>query len=125
MHYRVHFAAFAAVLALAACDSKPTPPVGADDPTSPNYVENKTAKVELPPMPKSSKSYRCDDQSVINVQLFQGDLQASVAEDKGMPTMLKAPEAGKPFVAEGYSLTVKGSDISVTRPGHGTQSCTG
>ncbi len=125
MHLRPAFAAFAAVLALAACDSKPTPPAGSTDPNSENFSAPAAAKAELPPMPKSSKSYRCDDQSVVSVQLFQGDKQANVTVEKGVPTVLKAEEAGKPFIAEGYELTVAGDAIKLTRPGHPKQTCTG
>ncbi len=120
----IAFAAVAAALALAACDNKPTPPAGSTDPNSANFAAPKAAKNELPPMPKSSKSYRCDDQSVVAIQLFQGDKQANVTIEKGVPTVLKADEAGKPFVAEGFELTVAGNAIMLTRPGHPKQKCT-
>jgi hypothetical protein len=124
MKKHIAFATLTAALALAACDSKPTPPAGSDDPNSPNFSAPAVAKAELPPMPKSSKSFRCDDQSVVEVQLFQGDKQANVSADKGMPAVLKAEEASKPFVAEGYELTVAGDAITLTRPGHPKQKCT-
>jgi hypothetical protein len=121
---RSTLAACAAIALLSACQKKAEPPPGFDDPNSENFSD--TAKpVALPPMPKSSKAYRCDDQSVVNIQLFQGDLQANVSEEKGPPTVLKAEAAGKPFVAEGFELTVKGDAVTLTRPGHPKQSCSG
>ena len=124
MYIRPAFAALAALLALAACDRKPAPPAGSTDPNSANFIDPAATKAELPPMPKSSKSFRCDDQSVVAVQLFQGDKQANVSVEKGVPTVLKAEEAGKPFLAEGYELTVAGDAITLTRPGHPKQKCT-
>ena len=126
MNIRPTFAALAATLALAACDSKPaTNIVEPIDPMAANVVTN--SAVVLPPAIKSAKSYRCKDNSVVYVDLFQGDMQASVRDEANGPrTMLKADEAGKPLIADGgYSLTVKGSTLSLTRPAHGTQSCEG
>jgi hypothetical protein len=38
--------------------------------------------------------------------------------------VLKADEDGKPFIAEGFELTVAGNAIMLTRPGHPKQKCT-
>lgn len=117
-------AVLAATFALAACENKPAEPVVDNDPNSANFTGAATGKpVELPPAVKSSKLYRCDDGSVAKVNLFQGDKMASVSEETGSPTMLKAEEAGKPLVAEGFELVVNGNKITLTRPGHPKQSC--
>ncbi len=119
MSLRPAFAAFAAALALAACDSKPANTAEAE-------VANVTApvaKVELPPAVKSSKQYRCKDDSVVTVNLFAGDLTANLKDEAGATTMLKAEEAGKPLVAEGVELVVKGDAIALARPGHPKQDC--
>ena len=119
MLVRPTLAAFAAALALAACDGKPantTETAGAN-------VATPVAKVELPPAVKSSKQYRCKDDSVVTVNLFEGGLMANIKDEGGPATMLKAEEAGKPLVAEGVELVVKGDAVSLTRPGHPKQDC--
>jgi hypothetical protein len=45
------------------------------------------------------------------------------ASKDGSPTVLTAPEPGKPFVAEGYSLSGSGKSINLTQPGKGSQGC--
>jgi uncharacterized lipoprotein len=119
MLQRIPTAALAAVLALAACDSKPsnTAEAVAVNAAAP------LAKVELPPAIKSSKQYRCKDDSVVTVNLFEGDLSANVREDGAPMLMLKAEEPGKPMVAEGAKLEVKGDTVSLTRPGKPKQDC--
>ena len=120
-------AATAAVLALAACDSKPTAPAApaAIDPMAINSTAP-AVPVELPPAIKSSQAYRCKDNSVVYVDLFQGDAQASLKTDpKGPATMLKG-EAGKELTADGgYALSVKGKTLAITLPGKAKQDCDG
>ncbi len=83
-------------------------------------------KVVLPPSVRESKAYRCKDNSIVYIDFFQGDKMANLRSTKdGAPVMLKADEAGKPLVAEGYSLTGTGSTVAVERPGKGSQSCKG
>ena len=119
-------AALAAVLALAACDSKPAntgpQPI---DPMAINATTPATP-VEMPPAIKSTKAYRCKDNSVVYVDLFQGDKQANVKTDpKATPVVLKG-EAGKELTAEGgYAVTVKGDTLAVTLPGKAKQDCEG
>lgn len=119
MLVRPTLAAFAAALALAACDSKPantTEAAGAN-------IATPVVKLELPPAVKSSKQYRCKDDSVVAVNMFEGDLTANIKDESGPTMMLKAEEAGKPLVAEGVELVVKGDAITLTRPGHPKQDC--
>jgi len=114
----------AAALLVSACNKK-TETVVNTDPNSENFTAP-TKPVALPPAVKSSKPYRCADDSVVTVNLFQGDKQANVREGTtGAPVILKAEEAGKPLIAEGYELTVKGDTISLARPGHPKQDCAG
>lgn len=120
-------AALAALLALAACDGKPAPTTvtGPADPMAENMTTSNVA-VELPPAVRSSKAYRCKDNSVVYVDLFQGDKQAGVRDTAdGTPTTLHAEEAGKPLIADGYSLEVKGNVLKLARPGHPSQTCDG
>lgn len=122
MMHRNTLALVTALLALSACQKETVVQKGGDD------MQEELAKakpVVLPPSLKSDKAYRCKDGSLAYVELFQGDKMANVrAEKGGAATKLEAPEAGKPMVAEGYSLTVSGdSNISLTRPGKGAQAC--
>ena len=121
-------AALAALATLAACDTKPTTIVAG--PPDDMAAELNTAKpVELPPAMEATKSYRCKDNSVVYVDWFAGAKQATLrAKKDGPPTILKADEAGKPFVADGgyeISGSSKAASISVTLPGKGKQSCDG
>ena len=115
-------AAAAALLALGACKQETVISGDRDD------MKDELAaakKVELPPSVKSSKSYRCKDNSIVYIDLFEGDKMASIRDSKdGMPTMLKADEAGKPLIADGgFSVSGTGATLTVERPGKGTQAC--
>jgi hypothetical protein len=114
-----------ALSALAACGQPKEETVNQTigDPME-NQLANAPA-VELPPALKSSKSYRCKDNSLVYIDLFEGDKQANIRTEKGgKPTVLKAPEAGKPLEAEGgYKLEGSGGTLTVTLPGKSAQSC--
>jgi hypothetical protein len=115
-------AAAAALLALGACKQETVISGDRDD------MKDELAaakKVELPPSVKSSKSYRCKDNSIVYIDLFEGDKMASIRDTKdGMPTMLKADEAGKPLIADGgFSVSGSGATLTVERPGKGSQAC--
>lgn len=115
-------AAAAALLTLGACKQETVVASNGDD-----MQEQLAAakKVELPPSVKSSKAYRCKDNSIVYIDLFEGDKMASIRDSKdGMPTMLKADEAGKPLIADGgYSVSGSGATLTVERPGKGSQAC--
>lgn len=115
-----------ALLGLAACDTAPTTVTANTQSYDPMAAElANAAPVELPPALKSSDSFRCKDNSVVYVDFFQGDTQANIrlGDRTGVPTVLRAPAAGEPFVAEGYSLSGTGKSITLTKPGAGSQSC--
>ncbi len=116
--------ALAAVLALAACDGKPAATAPKPiDPMAENVVDNKN--VELPPAIKSTKAYRCKDNSVVYVDLFQGDKQANVKTSAtATPVVLKG-EAGAELTAEGgYAVSGTSESLSITLPGKPKQVCT-
>lgn len=80
----------------------------------------------LPPAIEASKSYRCDDGSVVYVDWLQDKMTANVRASKtGTPTQVKTAEAGKPMTAEGASLTgsATSSSVTVALPGKGSQKC--
>jgi hypothetical protein len=90
-----------------------------------NQLAN-AAPVALPPALKASKTYRCKDNSLIYVDFFADDLTANIRTEKeGAPVKLTAPEKGKAFAAEGYSIEGSGATITASLPGKGSQSCKG
>jgi hypothetical protein len=105
-------APLAALVLLAACDSKPeTVTGGVSDPTA-NEVAN-APKVTLPPALLSSHTYRCKDNSLIYVDFFDDKLTADLKMKKdGEATKLTAPEAGKPYEGGGHKITGNGSTIT-------------
>jgi hypothetical protein len=116
----------AALLALAACNSKQPEVVD----TNPDPMATELANrppVELPPAIKADKTMRCKDNSLVYVTFFQGEKQALVRTDKaGTPTKLTAAAEGDPLTAEGgWKLTGSPSNITITQPGKGTLTCKG
>lgn len=116
--------ATAVLLPLAACNTKPKADTATTDTTNETAVAN-AAPVEMPPAIKADKSFRCKDNSLAFVTFFEGDKQVVLkdkAEDTG--TVLKAPNAGDPYVANGgYKLTGDDKAVTVTRPGKDAVSC--
>jgi len=114
-----------AAAALAGCNKQDhTIQAGPADPMA-NDISN-AAPVELPPAIAHSKIYRCKDNSVVYIDWLADNKSANVRTDKNGPaTHVMAPEAGQPMVAEGYSLSGLGTAANVTlaRPGKGSQSC--
>lgn len=116
--------AAAALVSLAACENKPEEVSGvAPDPMASQLAN--AAPIELPPSIAASKQMRCGDNSLVFVDFFQGDKQVQIKTAKDGPgTMLVAPNAGEPFVAEGgYKLTGNSKAATVVTPGEGTRTC--
>lgn len=115
--------AVAALLPLAACgDNKPQ--VVDSRPPDPMAEKIKAAPpVELPPPVAASVTMRCKDNSLIFVDFFQGYKMANLRLDKtALPTQLKAPEKGQPFVGGDYTLTGDAKSVELKGPG-GDKSC--
>jgi len=110
----------AASAALVACQ-KETVVQGSNEP-----VVAEAPKVVLPPSITATKTYRCKDNSLVNIDWLSDNLSANFrAEKESTPVRLTAAAAGAPMTAEGYSLTgdAKAAAITITRPGKDAQSC--
>jgi hypothetical protein len=83
------------------------------------------AKMPHLPMIVSSKIYRCDDNSLANVNFMDDGITANVRIGNAtMPKQLVATEKGKPFTAaDGYSLEGSGNTVKLATPGHKSQTC--
>ena len=119
--------AIAATAALAGCGNKEdhTIVAGPDSDVA-NQAPSTNAPVTLPPSIAASKIYRCKDNSVVYIDWLSDNVSANFrGKQTDVPVTLTAPEAGKPMVAEGYSLTgsPSGGTITLERPGKGSQSC--
>ena len=116
--------AAAALLALSACNNQPEEVSGvAPDPMASQLAN--AAPIELPPAIAASVTMRCKDNSLVYADFFQGDkmVQLKTAKD-GPGTMLKAPAAGEPFVADGgFKLTGNAKTATVETPNQGSRSC--
>lgn len=118
------FALSAAIL-LAGC-GKPTT-ITAGQPVDPQASQIAAAPpVKLPPALLSSKSYRCQDNSLVYVDFFNDGTTANIKTKKnGTPTALTAPAAGQPYVGDGYTVAGSATDktIKITLPGKKEQPC--
>jgi hypothetical protein len=116
-------AALAALLVLAACNTKPETIV-ADGPADPDAAALNAAKpVELPPMLASSHAYRCKDNSLVYIDFFSNNTATYKSSKEGTATVLTAPAAGEAYAAPGYAIKGSGMTIELTAPGKGTLSC--
>ena len=118
--------ALAATAALAGCGNNDdhTIVAGPDGDAANQPAAN--APVALPPSIASSKIYRCKDNSVVYIDWLSDNKSANFrAGQNDAPVTLTAEEAGKPMVAEGYSLTGTpgANSVTLSRPGKGSQSC--
>ncbi|WOK35688.1 hypothetical protein [Sphingomonas sp. C3-2] len=122
--FTLMFAAGSALLALSACNTEPETIVAGGPRDDMAEELANAAPVELPPSVKESKTYRCKDNSLVFVDFLSDDKSANIRLEKnGTPTQVKAPEAGQPMVAEGYSLSGSGASVTLELPGKGSQAC--
>ena len=125
MKYYLPLISAVALSMLSACNNNDEPEVvgGPADPMAQQLAN--AAPVELPPSVKVSRQYRCKDNSLIFIDFLSDDKTANLRTEKnGAPTKLVAPEAGKPFTAEGgYSVDGSGKQITATLPGKSGLSC--
>ena len=115
-------APLAALLALAGCNQEPeVVSANGADPQAEELA--KAAPVALPPAIQATRTFRCKDNSLFYADYYTDNTVNVRTEKTGMPTKLTAPEAGQPYVAEGYSLSANATTVTYTAPGKGTQSC--
>ena len=129
MNMRPLLPAVAAIvlLPLAACNNKPEVVDSRGPDPLAEQLKNAPA-VELPPAIKATVSMRCQPgNALVFAEFFEGDKLVKLRTDKDGPaTDLKAPEAGKPFTAEGgYQLTGTSKSATVELPGKGKLTCKG
>jgi len=120
------FTAAAVLLSLAACEQKPEEVTSVSSDPQAEALKN-APKVELPPSIETSVSMRCKDNSIVFADFYKGAKQVLVKETKDGPgTMLKAPNAGEPFVADGgYKVTGTAKNATIEIPGKGSRVCHG
>jgi ABC-type oligopeptide transport system substrate-binding subunit len=108
-------------LLLTACGKPETVTAGNDDPDAATL--NAAAPVELPPMVTASRTYRCKDGGLVYVDFFSNNTAAYKTKKEEVGVPLKAAEAGKPYTAEGYSISGDGPQVDIAAPGKPSQSC--
>jgi len=119
-------------VALVAC--KPETITGGEQPDPMKEELANAAPVELPPAIAASKTYRCKDNSLVQIDWLADNKGAYVHGDNQTQTHVKPAEAvdGKPastdLTAEGgYVLNgnATASTVTLTVPGKGAQACKG
>ena len=114
-------AAIAALAGLAACNTEPEV-VQKEDPMA-EALKN-AAPVAPPPMIQVTRTYRCRDNSLLYVDFYTNDTAAVRTREGEAPVAMLTAEGGNPpYTGSGYSVSGSGTQVSITAPGHGTQSC--
>ena len=108
-------------LLLAACGEPET--ISGDAPDPDAAALNAAAPVELPPMVTHSRTYRCNDSSLVYVDFFSNNTAVYKTDKGAAGTTLTAAEPGKAYTAEGYSLSGDGPQVQIAAPGKKSQSC--
>jgi hypothetical protein len=123
-HTRIIATSALLLLGLAACQPETIDP-NKEANEQAQKAQQEAAKMPKMPMISSSKIYRCDDNSIANVDFMDDGITANLKMGKeSMLKQLVAAEKGKPFTAaDGYSLDGSGSSVKLTTPGHKSQTC--
>lgn len=109
-------------LLLTACGEPET--ITADAEKDPDAATlNAAQPIELPPMVTQSRTYRCKDGGLVYVDFFSNNTAMYKTEKDGAGTTLTAAEPGKPYTAEGYSVSGDGPQVEIAAPGKPAQSC--
>ncbi|MBD3759388.1 hypothetical protein O4H52_03425 [Sphingomonadaceae bacterium G21617-S1] len=108
-------------LMLTACGKPETVTAGDNDPDAATL--NAAKPVELPPMVVHSRTFRCKDASLVYVDFLSNNTALYKTDKQSPGTTLTAAEPGKPYTAEGYSVSGDGPQVEITAPGKPAQSC--
>ena len=114
-------ASLGTLLALGACNNKPV--VAKDD--DPQAAQLKAAPpVAPPPMIMASRTYRCDDNSLVYADFYTNNtVSVRTTKEAGAGTILTAADGKPPYVADGYSLSANAKHITYSAPGKKSQGC--
>jgi hypothetical protein len=116
-------APLAALLTLGACNSEPeTITSNTFDPQA-EALKKAPPLTEAPPMIKASRTFRCKDNSLVYADFYTNDTARVRTEKDGAATVLTAAGGKPPFIAEGWSLSDNATQVTLTAPGKGSQSC--
>jgi hypothetical protein len=118
------FAASAAtLLALGACQKGPQTVVANE--YDPQAAQLKNAPpVAPPPMIQASRTYRCDDNSLLYADFYTNNtVSVRTKKEPGAGTILTAADGKPPYVADGYSLSANAKHITYSAPGKKSQGC--
>ena len=108
-------------LFLTACGKPET--ISGDSPDPDAAALNAAAPVKLPPMMTQSRTYRCNDSSLVYVDFFSDNTAIVKKEKKGAGTTLTTPGPGQPYTAEGISVSGDGPQVNIAAFGKASQSC--
>jgi len=114
-------AALGTALLLSACGKPET--ISGDSPDPDAAALNAAKPVELPPMVTQSRTYRCKDARLVYVEFFSNNTALYKPAKTGSGTTLTAPEPGKPYTADGYSISGDGPQVTISAPGKPAQEC--
>lgn len=116
-------ASIAALVTLAACNSGPeVVQINKEDPMA-EALKN-AGPVAPPPMIQDNRTYRCRDNSLFYVDFFTNNTAVVRTQQGGDPVASLTAEGGNPpYTGSGYSVSGSGEQVTITAPGHGTQSC--
>ena len=111
-------AAVLSLLALAACQKHQPQVIDPNPDPMASALANAPA-VTLPPPIEATVQFRCKDNSLLSVDFFKGEMQATAHPTKtGEPVHLTAQTAGGPYTAEGgYTLTGDTKAVTFQEPG--------
>ena len=114
-------ASLGTLLALGACNNKPV--VAHDD--DPQAAQLKNAPpVAAPPMIMASRTYRCDDNSLVYADFYTNNtVSVRTKKEPGSGTILTAADGKPPYTAPGYSVSANAAHISYAAPGKKAQGC--
>lgn len=110
-----------AILALGACN-KPTTIVAGDDDPQANQLKN-AKPVAPPPMIQASRTYRCDDNSLVYADFYTNNTASVRMKKDGPANLLTSPDGTAPYTATGYSLSANAKHITFSAPGKKAQGC--